>query len=32
MKLDQNMREKVLYWTCWLVMAGLAIYLIVTYL
>ena len=32
MKLDQHMLEKVLYWTCWLVMAGLAIYLIVTYL
>jgi hypothetical protein len=32
MKLDQNMLEKVLYGTCWLVMAGLAISLMVTYL
>jgi hypothetical protein len=32
MKLNQNVLEKVLYWACWLVMAGLAIYLIVTYL
>ena len=32
MKLNQNVLEKVLYWACWLVMAELAIYLIVTYL
>ena len=30
MKLDQHTREKVLYWTCWLVTAGPAISLIVT--
>jgi hypothetical protein len=32
MKLDQHTLEKALYWACWLVMAGLAVYLIVTYL
>jgi hypothetical protein len=32
MTLDQHMREKVLYGACWLVMAGLAISLMVTYL
>jgi hypothetical protein len=26
MKLDQNTLEKVLYWVCWLLMAGLIIH------
>ena len=32
MTLDQHMLEKVLDWACWVFMAGLAIYLMVTYL
>jgi len=32
MKLGQNTLEKILYWACWLFMAELVIYLLLTYL